>query len=319
MTIDEIDELLRQHPGLKQICDGKAQYSLALTRLVFERSAAARQERLQEIEESLSYLKSAEDKYCIEHGIPLDYANPVFSCSLCEDRGWIAYDTRTGVLEPCRCSLDRRHKRIFRLSGLSDQERLKTFGTFDTSYYGDAADQERAKRVHARCRKFASEVVAGRSVNMGIGVVGNVGRGKTHLLLAIFNHVVEASPRLSPIYCVAADLFDELRSGYEDGAEVSYNERVRTLVDADLLILDDLGSEKWTGWVENTLFKIVNGRLIRNKPLAFSTNLQMEDLCSVVGERIFSRIYSSCEILPLLGKDDIRLRRKFESLNGRSE
>jgi DNA replication protein DnaC len=314
MTMDEINALMAKHPKLKQICDAKAQYFLAMTRLVLEKGKAEYQERLQEIEENLGYLRTAEERYCIENGIPLDYADVSPACPICQDRGWISYDSKTGVTEPCRCSLEKRHSRIFKLSGLSEAERSKTFDAFEFNYYSMAEEQERARKVHAKCRRFAMDIAIGKNVKMGIGVVGNVGRGKTHLLLSIFNYIAEASPRVFPVYCVAGDLLDELRAGYDEDADVSYNDRVKAIMDADLLIIDDLGAEKWTGWVESTFFKLVNGRLIKNKPIAFSTNLQMDDLRMVVGERIFSRLCATCEILELLGKEDIRMKRKFETL-----
>lgn len=313
MTIDEIEELLKQHPVLKQICDGKAQYSLALTKLALKSSGGVECD-IVEIEESLEFLRQSEVKYCREHNIPLDYAAPVYSCPVCEDKGWLSYDTKTGVMEHCKCTLDRLHKRLFRNSGLAEEEHSKRFDTFDLRYYGDSVDQERAKRVVARCSRFAADVAGGGHVSSGIGIIGSVGRGKTHLLLSVFNYIADNNPRLTMIYSVAADLLDDLRASYDQDAEVSFSEKLRTLVEADLLLLDDLGAEKWNEWVENTFFRIINGRLVRHKPFVFSTNLGVEDMCMVVGERIHSRIYSTCDILHLLGRDDIRVKRKFEAL-----
>lgn len=314
MNIDMIDELLKRYPELKSICDSKAQYGAAMAKLIFENDDQIRQKRLRDLEEEYHFIELKEKEFCKANGIPLDYAAPEYSCRLCQDRGWLFYDTVTGRLELCKCGLEKRHQRLFSLSGLSDIERTKTFDTFSVSYYGDAAEQERAKRLQKRCERFAADIVEDKPNVMGIGLVGNVGRGKTHLLLSIFNYIVTRAPQLSPLYCVAADLLDDLRAGYDTGAEVTYNEKVKAIVESDLLIIDDLGAEKWTGWVENTLFKLINGRLVRNKPIAFSTNLPMEELCMIVGERIFSRIYSSCEILSINGKNDIRMMRKFEVL-----
>ena len=65
---------------------------------------------------------------------------------------------------------------------------------------------------------------------------------------------------------------------------------MNALIQCDLLILDDIGAEKVTDWVQDTLFRMVDGRYRREKPIFYTSNLKPKELVDKLGQRIYDRI-----------------------------
>ena len=82
---------------------------------------------------------------------------------------------------------------------------------------------------------------------------------------------------------------------------------MRRCESCDLLILDDLGTEMTTSFVQSALYQMVNGRMIAGRSTIISTNLAPEELGQRYGAAILSRIEGGYEILPFFGED---IRRK---------
>lgn len=78
----------------------------------------------------------------------------------------------------------------------------------------------------------------------------------------------------------------------------------------DLLILDDLGTEMTTAFVQSALYQIINGRLMEKRATIISTNLAPEDIGSRYGQAVLSRLEGEYEILPFFGEDIRRLKRE---------
>ncbi|MGB4493473.1 MAG: ATP-binding protein [Limnochordia bacterium] len=125
----------------------------------------------------------------------------------------------------------------------------------------------------------------------GIILVGPSGTGKTHLAAAIAN---ELRSRFSVAFVHLPILLEQMRTG---------NVSLEPLLFADLLVLDDLGSERVTDWTMERLLIIVDGRLNNLKPTVFTTNHDLEDLEKRVGMRVASRVIGSNLHLFLRGPD----------------
>lgn len=114
---------------------------------------------------------------------------------------------------------------------------------------------------------------------------GPSGTGKSHLAAAICNHQ-KAQPenkRLLTLFIVAPDLLDMLRAAYAKG---EYDELLDLCMNIDILLLDDLGTEKSTEWADEKLFQIINHRYNHRLPLFVATNCALADL----EPRIYSRL-----------------------------
>ena len=151
------------------------------------------------------------------------------------------------------------------------------------------------------CRDFACQFSRGGG---DLLLSGGTGLGKTFLSACIARVVSESG--FSVVYDTAISIFaklenDKFRPDEETAAEV------RRCEGCDLLILDDLGTEMTTSFVQSALYQLANGRMIAGRSTIISTNLAPEELGQRYGAAILSRIEGGYEILPFFGED---IRRK---------
>ena len=113
----------------------------------------------------------------------------------------------------------------------------------------------------------------------------------------------------SIIYLTAGEFFDSFKS--DDFKEFGSSKfDTSFFIECDLLIIDDLGTEKASDYNFSNLFNTINERLLRRKSIIISSNLEMPDIETRYSQRIFSRLVSAYSILRLFG-DDIRCMKKL--------
>ena len=135
---------------------------------------------------------------------------------------------------------------------------------------------------------------------------GNTGCGKTFLSNCIARELIRRY--YSVVYLTATDMFDILAgSRFNGNDDDEAKDRAAYILDCDLLIIDDLGTELNNTFVSSQLFYCINERLLRKKSTIISTNLSMTMLRDTYSDRISSRIISQYSIIPLYG-DDIRTK-----------
>ncbi|HLI51245.1 MAG TPA: ATP-binding protein [Thermomicrobiaceae bacterium] len=137
--------------------------------------------------------------------------------------------------------------------------------------------------------------------------LGSYGCGKTHLAAAIAHEVLEHQ-NMRVLFQVVPDLLDHLRSTFAPDRATSYDERFNSIRMADLLVLDDLGTENSTPWATEKLFQIINFRYNDRRPTIISSNRDFKDL----DPRIASRLADPRICRPIyIQADDYRMRRSM--------
>lgn len=172
---------------------------------------------------------------------------------------------------------------------------------------------ESTAEVVERLRGYAAS--CGQREGSSILLWGLYGTGKTGLSIATMRSAIEAHG-LDALFTTVPDLLNEIRSTfgansqrprlpYADDQEslsgLSSGELQRLVRDTSLLVLDDLGTERVTGWVAETLFELINHRYNRMLRTIFTSNLDPEELISHLGERISWRIAHMSDVLHLDG------------------
>lgn len=150
-------------------------------------------------------------------------------------------------------------------------------------------------------KSIRSKVEKMRETRRGLYIWGAVGTGKTYAAYAIMKKLGEMGIRAT--LRTAPDLMDSLRDDFQH--KDSYN-LDRLLENRGVLIIDDLGAEKATEWVVETLHRIVDKRYREVLPTIVTSNNSLDELSERVGDRIPSRLAESCDIVKLEG-DDRRL------------
>ena len=177
-------------------------------------------------------------------------------------------DPRFGHVVPCECATredaSARRARLLRYSRLGALRRL-TFGTL--VHRGRTNDPE----VQARYAEAVTiaELFAANPEGWLV-LTGPHGAGKTHIAAAIANRVIERGE--AALFLTVADLLDHLRAGYEEDAEVEYDELIEQVRTTPLLILDDLDAYAETPWAREKFFQVVSHRFNAALPTVFTTS-----------------------------------------------
>lgn len=226
--------------------------------------------------------------------LPEDYLNPRYECPACEDTGWLDDYRRT----PCACRAKREVELLMDGAGLNRVWR--GFEEFDERVY--PTDEQKRQAISARglCEAYADRFPENEKPNLLL--VGEIGLGKTFLLEAIAERV---SARRLPALSVSAFRMLEAMRAYHFGS-VGEDAAFRRMVECDLLLIDDLGTEPMLNNVTvEYLFTLLNERCAARRHTVVATNLLPGDLMKRYGERVMSRLLDTrlCCAIRLSGAD----------------
>ena len=237
-------------------------------------------------------------------GYPADYLGEKPACAKCGDTGYVS----GGVCACLRAYYAREQlAELSRLLPLGED----SFETFSFDWYDSAVQpafgispRENMERNYDVCRDYAYQFAKGSG---DLLLSGGTGLGKTFLSACIARVVSENG--FSVVYDTAASVFsrfEDAKFRRDDGGSEDADRCMR----CDLLILDDLGTEMTTSFVQSALYQIVNGRLMAGRSTIISTNLAPEEIGSRYGRSVLSRLEGEYEILPFFGEDIRRLKRE---------
>lgn len=217
-------------------------------------------------------------------------------CEVCGGTGYIGATMCECLAELCR---QEQKKEISILTGGKE-----SFSQFRLDYYSDYTDAKygaspRAimERNFQSCKRYAMNF----SPNAGnLLFIGGTGLGKTFLSACIARAVADRG--YSVVYETAGHLFSKLEQAKFSGSEEARREIVKYNT-CDLLILDDLGTEMPGQFVTAALYGLINDRLLANKPMVISTNLNVDELTRRYSPQIASRLHGSFNRLTFVGED----------------
>ena len=240
-------------------------------------------------------------------GRPADALEPHFTCKKCQDTG--TFEGHTCICVH-RLMQKLRREEIESLSSLS----ISSFDTMELRYYPNTMDDKLGEPVRsymgsllAELRAYAEEFDRSSESLM---LFGNAGLGKTHAALAIAGIVLEKD--FDVIYVSSPDFFSKLEAlhfGADPGGEEET--LLQTAAGADLLILDDLGTEFNSSFFLSTLYSLLNNRLGAHLPTIVTTNITDGALLEkLYTEKISSRL--SAFVPCLFAGQDIRSQKAQE-------
>ncbi|OUN21574.1 DNA replication protein DnaC [Flavonifractor sp. An82] len=244
----------------------------------------------------------------LQNGWGADALDEQPACPKCNDTGWVGARMCTCLKKLCG---EEQIKELSKLLDLGEQ----SFETFSMDYYSPLAwpgeeisPRENMEFIFDMCSNYARKFGRFRLRNLFLS--GPPGLGKTFLSACIARTVSENG--FSVVYDTAVNVFarfEEQKFARDRLDAEEAKDETKRYLGCDLLILDDLGSELTTPFVQSALYTLVNARLMANKQTVISSNLTMAQVRQRYTPQISSRLEGEYRVLPFYG-EDIRLQRK---------
>ena len=292
-----LDEIRRTYPTFTHIEAAMRRQGSALAQRILSGTTD-----ISDIQSVISDLQKQKTELLTQAGYPADYLDDIYTCPLCRDTGFDANGKRCSCLKQLASAFSSEN------SNLTEYMKGQTFDKADYSLFAKQPEENgkhpltSIKKAYELGLRFAETF---DETHANLLLMGNAGTGKTYLSSCIANY---ALARRKTVYYQTAftlfDLLEKLKFGRLSGDEQENAEAVsRYIYDADLLILDDLGTEFISAYSTAALFDLVNTRQIRGKSTILSTNLSFQALEQLYSKRFLSRVVGNFEIIPFIGQD----------------
>lgn len=174
-------------------------------------------------------------------------------------------------------------KRLFAISDVGNRYQQATFTNF-LNRSGTENALKLAKHYASRFNKDNPNALL---------FFGEPGNGKTHLAAAVYNALVTQGHVI--VFVSMTDLLNKIKSTFNKAAKETQDDILKALAVCDLLIIDDIGAEKISDWVEETVYRILDTRYRCNRPVVATSNLTTDEICIKLGSRIHDRLLEMCQ------------------------
>ncbi len=223
-------------------------------------------------------------------------------CELCGGTGM--YRVENGVTR-CACRVKDRHSTLTSASQVPAR--------YDRCHLHNYKPQNSSQE---KALKFASTLALEYpAIDRGLLLIGDVGVGKTHLAVSILKGLTERG--FSCLFYEFGSLLKEIQGSYNPISKTSELTVLSPVLEAEILVLDEIGASKPTEWVRDTMAHIINTRYNENRITIFTTNYpdqpknsRDESLEDRIGVRMRSRLFEMCKTLTITGDD---YRRSIDS------
>lgn len=258
-------------------------------------------ERINEVKEKLENLKMEKAYLLTENNIPLDYLDVKYECSKCKDTGYLPNGDKCGCLKQALIN------RAYKMSNINYMLEKENFHTFNINIFPDEkfeeenmTPRENMMNILSICEGFVSNFDENNEENLLF--YGTTGLGKTFMCNCIAKALLDKGKIV--IYQTAFKILEIIeKRKFGKNSERFEDEEYDLLFEADLLIVDDLGTEMPNSFTNAEIFNIVNTRIIDGKKTIISTNLSPKEISDSYSDRVFSRVLEKFIPLRFYGPD----------------
>ncbi len=299
-------------PRLRKIDNEINSYAILVTKNILNKN----NESLSDFSSKMQSLKQEKENILRKNNIDVSYLKPSYSCNLCNDTGYIQKDNYRS--EMCSCLKQKLLDISFNKSNMSNLN-VENFANFNENLFSDEPNaskykfnispRENIKKIRDKSIEFVKNFDNPDYKNLLF--TGNTGLGKTFLSNCIANEVLKMGKTV--LYQTAPVLLENIIDFKLSKQKYNSENINKSVLEADLLIIDDLGTESLNSMKLSELFTIINTRILNlNHKITktiISTNLNINEIFSKYEERIGSRIAGYYDIYCFFG-DDIRFKNR---------
>ena len=250
------------------------------------------QGKIEAIKKDNERLLSERRALLLAYGYPENYTDVQYECDKCNDTGYV--DSRM-----CECMKRALVMAGYESSGIGSLMKTQSFDNFSLDYYKQSQKTlDTMTRSFEKIRSFAESFDGNTYANLIL--LGGTGLGKTHLSTAVAKAVIDKG--FDVLYVTATGMISDFEQKKFGGIEKDSVDTAR-YTSADLLIIDDLGTEMTTQFSVSCIYEIINARIIARKSTVISTNLGNEELTKRYWDRITSRIFGEYQPVLFCGTD----------------
>lgn len=305
--------LYNKNSRLKEIENELNSISISTAKSILEKNNSS---YLKELKIKLNTLKEERTKILSKLGIEEDYLKPFYSCKLCQDTGYI---TKNSLPKMCNCLKQKLFDITYNKANVGNLNK-ENFKTFNLNLYSDKIDKdkylsdisprENIKIIKSAALNFIETFNDSDTSNLLF--TGAPGLGKTFMINCIVNELLKLNKTV--LYQSAPVMFDEIINCIFSKNSQS-SDVISNLLNVDLLVIDDLGTETMNSLKFTELYKIINTRLLNQNKITktiISTNLSLQELYNTYDERLISRFVGHYNSYLFFG-DDIRFKKNIKN------
>ena len=224
---------------------------------------------------TLATIRLEEEALLKRYGLPKDYLQPVYSCPLCQDTGYVG----SPIKKKCACRLKLEQQDLVEAGRINDRE---TFANFREDIYPDEPSRKEGKTISVLCQRYADALPSPKYPQLFL--FGQAGRGKSYMGNAIAARAIERS--IDTLRLTSYRMTEEIMESFSTNTSP-----LLRFTRVPLLVLDDLGTEAMIPNVtRESLFAIADQRNTSRLATVYISNLDDNELTERYGERIASRI-----------------------------
>ena len=304
-------ELYEKEPLLQELEKRITSLAISTTKSVIQNNNT---ELIENLQNQINDLKKQKENILKKLKIDESYLSPLYECTVCKDTGYVTNDDYTSTM--CSCLKQKIFDIEYNKSNISNLK-SQNFDTFTDLLYSNEINEEKfhakispkenIKKIKDLCIKFVENFDDPNEKNLLF--TGNTGLGKTFLSSCIANELLKKQKNV--LYQTAPVMLDTIID-YRFGKSNVDKNMYDNLLNVDLLIIDDLGTECMNQMKFTELFNVINTRLLNGNHVMktiISTNLSLRNLYDTYDERIVSRIVGNYNICYFFG-DDIRFKKR---------
>lgn len=293
-------EVYKKIPAIKRIDEDIFKIGLDMAKFIignpdgYEKNMKKAQGKIEKLKMEKAFLLT-------ESNIDTDYMEKKYNCKVCKDTGYLDSGRK------CNCLKQRLVSKAYKMSNIETNLLRDNFKNFDIDLFKDEVfeGESMTPRENMLDILSISEAFVGNFADNNednLLFYGTTGLGKTFLCSCIAKSLLDRDKIV--VYQTAftiLEILERKRFGNKDRDRSSYEYDL--LFDADLLIVDDLGTEVSNTFTNAEIFNIVNTRIIKGKKTIISTNLTPKEISSIYTDRVFSRILEKFIPLKFYGQD----------------